>query len=61
MQTPPSVKGHTKAMIASARMTGTLSAGTSSGAHRSATIAPTLLSANHDAWRANSTPTRSDA
>ena len=33
---------------------------TTSGVHRSTTIAPTLLSANHDAWHANSTPTRSD-
>ena len=35
--------------------------GTISGAHRKAIIAPTLPSANHDAWRANSTPTRSEA
>ena len=52
MQTPPSVNGATKVMVASARAIGIFSADTRSGTHRKTIIAPTLLSANHDALAA---------
>ena len=57
MQTPLSVNGLTKANVAIARVTITYSPGITSGTHRKAIIAPTPVIANHDAWRANSTPT----
>src|ERR1035437_9335875 len=56
MQTPLSVKGITKANVAIARASGTYPPGITSGTHRKAIIAPTPVIANHDAWRANSTP-----
>ena len=59
MQTPPSVNGATKASAASVNATGTYFAGASSGETRKTAIAATPEIANQQAWRANSSPTRS--
>jgi len=61
MQTPLSVKGLTNPIVAMARANSTYSPGITSGTQRKAIIAPEPVMANHEAWRAKSAPTRSEA
>ena len=61
MQTPLSVSGITKAMVEASSASHRYSTDTSTGAHKKQIMAPTPVTANHEAWRANSVPTRSGA